>query len=101
MKKLAWCFVLLLVTVAASAQTQAPNADEPNLSAMGMSIKAFRIERNSADRLGASGSVEVAAGNVTITSKEATFQWSADKHWVEIRPTGEVIVRLTAVSSPK
>jgi hypothetical protein len=49
MRKLAWCLGVLLVTVAAGAQTQAPRADEPNLSKMGMSVKANRMERASAD----------------------------------------------------
>ncbi len=101
MKRLAWCFGVLLVTVAASAQTQAPRADEPNLSEVGMSFKANRMERISADHLVASGGVELAVGNVMISSKEATFQWSADKHTVEIRPTGDVIVRLTSLNNPK
>jgi hypothetical protein len=99
MRHLAWCLGVLLVTVGASAQTQAPRADEPNLSAMGMSIKANYMERTSADHLMAKNGVEVAAGNVVISSKEATFQWSADKQSVEIHPTGEVVVRLSSLNA--
>jgi hypothetical protein len=100
MRKVTWCCGVLLLTVAASAQTQAPRADQPDLAAMRMSITANYMER-SADHLLAKGGVEVTVGNAVISSKEATLQWSADKHTVEIRPTGEVVVRLTDVNTPK
>jgi hypothetical protein len=101
MRGLAWCVGVLSLTVVATAKTQAPRADEPNLSAMGMSIHANYMERSGPDRLIAKNGVEASVGNVAISSKEATFQWSADKHSVEIHPTGEVIVRVTELANPK
>lgn len=94
MRKLAWCVGVLLLTVVASAQTQAPRADEPNLSAIRILVDAHYIERASADHLIAKQGVEITVGSTVISSNEAAIVWSADKQSAEIRPTGDVLIRV-------
>jgi hypothetical protein len=95
MRKLAWCVGVPLLTVAASAQTEAPRVDEPNLSAIRILVDARSIERASVDHLVAKQGVEITVGNTVISSNEAAIVWSADKQSAEIRPTGDVLIRVT------
>ncbi len=85
MKKAAWCLGVLLFAFAASAQTEAPNVQ----------VTAQYMERPSEGRLFAKGQVEINLGNAVISSDEATIQWTADKSSAEIRPTGNVVVKVT------
>ena len=86
-KKIAWCFGVLLVTVAAGAQTSAPEFE----------VRANRMEKSDG-RLLATGHVEFKLGTTLISADEATIQWVPGGDEFEIHPTGDVVVK---VAKPK
>jgi lipopolysaccharide export system protein LptA len=86
MKKAAWCLGVMLFAIAASAQTEAPRVQ----------VSAQQMERSmDGSHLSAKGQVEINLGSAIVSADEATIQWATDKTSAEIRPMGNVVIKLT------